>query len=320
MKALAICENSKLIVTERARPDMRPDEILIRVHSSGMNRADLLQCEGRYPAPQGVVADIPGLEVAGEVVEVGGNVTRFKTGDRVCALLAGGGYASEVSVSELCAFPMPSDLTYAQGASLPEALYTVWLNVFELGQLRPQQKILIHGGSSGIGSFAIMLAKAFDCEITVTVGSELKAAYCRELGAHQCVLYRAVDFEEQLQGSQFDVILDMVGGDYFSKNINLLGFEGRLVYINAMGGRTGELDIVKLMQKRLTVTGSTLRNRSSEFKFQIGMSLEAKILPLIKSKVILPRVYREFSYEQANEALELMKSSNHMGKLVLNWS
>ncbi len=324
MKVLSITDQDShdqhLTISERDRPIPSEEQVLIRVHAAGLNRADLMQCQGRYPAPPGVAADIPGLEVAGEVIAIGARVKRLNVGERVCALLAGGGFAEEVVVSEKCCLKIPECLSFTDAASLPEALFTVWLNVFELGHLRAGEKLLIHGGSSGIGAHAILLATAFGAHVSVTVGSEAKAKYCLELGADTAVIYKENDFESELKSVGFDVILDMVGGEYLEKNLRLLNFEGRLVYINAMGGRYAQLDILRMMQQRLTLTGSTLRARSDEFKGMLASEINEKVWPLYERGLIKPSVFQVFPFAKANEALKLMRSSEHMGKIVLSFS
>lgn len=297
----------------------RKREVLIRVASAGLNRADLLQSLGKYPAPHGVVSNIPGLEVAGEIIGVGPDAHDFKAGDRVCALLPGGGFAEQVCIDERCCLLIPSNLSFSEAASLPEALYTVWLNVFQLGSLKANEKLLVHGGSSGIGAHSILLARAFGAEVSVTVGSEQKASFCRKLGATKAINYKEEDFLEAFSSQKFNVILDMVGGDYLEKNMELLDLEGRLVSINAMSGRFGKLDILAMMQKRIILTGSTLRNRSVEFKNQIGRELNELVLPLYESGQLKPVVFKEFPVAEAGLALELMYSSEHMGKIVLNF-
>lgn len=324
MKVLSITGQNSLdqLLTIGERDSSLPSEgqVLIRVHAAGINRADLMQCQGRYPAPPGVAADIPGLEVAGEIIAIGARVKRLKVGERVCALLAGGGFAQEVVVSEKCCLKIPERLSYSEAASLPEALFTVWLNVFKLGQLKAGEKLLVHGGSSGIGSHAILLATAFGAHVSVTVGSVAKSKYCLELGADNAVIYKESDFESELKSVGFDVILDMVGGEYLDKNLRLLNVEGRLIYINAMGGRHAQLDLVRLMQQRLTLTGSTLRARSDDFKGMLASEINEKVWPLYERGLLKPSIFQVFPFAKANEALKLMYSSEHMGKIVLSLS
>lgn len=321
MKALVMTGKNSLDqalrLEDRGAPVLKEGEVLIRVKAVGLNRADLLQCQGRYPAPAGVPADIPGLEVAGEVISTHARVEKFKVGDRVCALLAGGGFAEEVAVNEKCCLNIPERLSFSEAASLPEALFTVWLNVFKLGALKSGEKLLVHGGSSGIGAHAIVLARALGAQVSVTVGSQRKAKFCQDLGAREAIIYKSSDFEEELKSVGFDVILDMVGGEYLEKNLRLLNFEGRLVYINAMRGRFGKVDILRLMQQRITLTGSTLRARSLEFKGALAREIEEQVWPLYQQGLLKPCIYQEFPFEQVGEALALMHSSEHMGKIVL---
>lgn len=260
MKAIVITAYGKADVLQQRdypTPEFSGDEVLIEVKAAGLNRLDVFQREGNYPAPAGVPADIPGLEVSGTIVGVGPDVKDFKTGDKVCALLAGGGYSEFVSVGEGQCLPIPEGLSFAEAASLPETVYTVWSNVFQRGSLKPGERLLVHGGNSGIGITAIQLAKALGSPVVVTVGSEEKGQNCIELGADCYINYKTQNFENELQQEGVDVILDMIGGDYLSKNVNLLRPEGRLVHINAVGGNIAALDIRKVMLKRLTISGST---------------------------------------------------------------
>lgn len=320
MKAVVISSpggHPVLKIAERPLPVPRNDEILIEVRAAGINRPDVAQRQGFYPPPPGVSAEIPGLEVSGEVVECGAAVKRWKRGDRVCALLAGGGYAEFVTVVEGQCLPIPAALTFAESAGLPETVFTVWHNVFQLGLLKEQETLLVHGGSSGIGITAIQLAKAFGAKVMVTVGSEEKGAACLAIGADQYVNYKTADFEAQLAATGIDVILDMIGGAYFGKNINLLKPDGRLVYINAMQGNLVELDIRKMMQKRVTITGSTLRARDSGFKIALAEQIEKFVWPLIEAGKFRPLIYKTFPFSAASAAHELMESSEHIGKIIL---
>jgi len=320
MKAIVITEHGApavLQVQERAIPVISADEVLIEVKAAGVNRPDVLQRKGKYPAPDNAPADIPGLEVAGIIKERGAHVKRWETGDKVCALIAGGGYAEyAVAHADHC-LTIPGGLTYVEAASLPEAVFTVWSNVFERGSLIPGEKFLVHGGTSGIGITAIQLAKNWGAKVYATAGTDEKCKACLELGADLCINYRLFDFEKVLAQEGLDVILDMIGGTYFEKNINILAEEGRLVYINAMQGNQVELNIMKLMQKRITVTGSTLRSRDAVFKAQLTNEIEKHVWPMIEANKFKPVVFKIFAYQQAADAHKLMESSQHIGKIVL---
>lgn len=298
-------------------PVPKENEVLISVKAAGVNRPDIAQRQGKYPAPVGAPADIPGLEVAGIITECGDAVSRWKKGDEVCALLAGGGYADFSVVDEGQCMRIPEGLTFAEAASLPETVFTVWHNVFQRGNLQPGEHFLVHGGSSGIGITAIQLAKAFGAVVYATAGSDEKCAACLDLGADVCVNYKEQDFDSALNPNSIDVILDMIGGDYFPKNISLLRPEGRLVFINAMKGNSPELNIMQLMQKRISITGSTLRSRATTFKAALARKIEQHVWPLINTGKFKPVIYRSFAMRDADKAHELMESSNHIGKIVL---
>lgn len=320
MKAVIISEPgaaSVLRTTERPDPIAGTGEVLIAVEAAGVNRPDIAQRLGNYPAPEGVSADIPGLEVAGIVVACGPGVKRWKTGDRVCALIAGGGYASLVAVNEGQCLPIPENMDFTAAAGLPETMFTVWHNVFQRGKLQPGETLLLHGGSSGIGITAIQLAKAFGAKVIVTVGTNEKGKACLKLGADQFINYKTHDFEAEIPRDSVDVVLDMIGGDYFSKNINLLKPEGRLVYINAMQGSQVSLELWKVMQKRISITGSTLRARDSGFKIALAAEIEEKVWPVIRSGAFKPVIYRTFPFSMASVAHEVMESSEHIGKIIL---
>jgi putative PIG3 family NAD(P)H quinone oxidoreductase len=320
MKAVVISEYgaaSGLKITERPEPLYGKGEVLIAVGAAGVNRPDIAQRLGNYPAPEGAAADIPGLEVAGTVIACGPGVKRWKEGDWVCALIAGGGYASLVAAKEGQCLPIPENMDFAAAAGLPETIFTVWHNVFQRGKLQSGETLLLHGGSSGIGITAIQLAKAFGARVIVTVGSDEKGEACLSLGADQYINYKTQDFETEIPQESVDVVLDMVGGDYFSKNINLLKPEGRLVYINAMQGSEVPLELWKVMQKRITITGSTLRARDSGFKIALAAEIEQKVWPLIKSGAFKPVIYRTFPFSLASVAHEVMERSEHIGKIIL---
>jgi putative PIG3 family NAD(P)H quinone oxidoreductase len=264
-----------------------------------------------------VVADIPGLEVAGIIEQCGTAVTRWKKGDRVCALLAGGGYAAFATVDAGQCLPIPAGWTEAEAASLPETIFTVWHNVFQRGRLQAGERLLVHGGSSGIGITAIQLAKAAGAIVFITAGSADKCNACTALGADKSINYKEEDFETVLQPEGADVILDMIGGDYIPKNIRLLLPEGRLVFINAMNGNEAHLQVKDIMQKRLTITGSTLRNRPIAFKAALAREIEEKVWPLLENRQFKPVIYRSFPLSQAAQAHALMESSAHTGKIIL---
>jgi putative PIG3 family NAD(P)H quinone oxidoreductase len=320
MKAIVISQPgdpSVLVTAERPVPVPTANEVLIQVKAAGINRPDILQRKGHYAPPPGVVADIPGLEVAGIIEQCGAAVTRWKKGDRVCALLAGGGYAAFATVDAGQCLPIPAGWTEAEAASLPETIFTVWHNVFQRGRLQAGERLLVHGGSSGIGITAIQLAKAAGAIVFITAGSADKCNACTALGADKSINYKEEDFETVLQPEGADVILDMIGGDYIPKNIRLLLPEGRLVFINAMKGNEAHLQVKDIMQKRLTITGSTLRNRPIAFKAALAREIEEKVWPLLENRQFKPVIYRSFPLSQAAQAHELMESSAHTGKIIL---
>ena len=302
---------------DRPKPTPKDGEILIKVAAAGVNRPDVLQRSGNYPVPPDA-SDLPGLEVAGEVVS-GGKV--FKAGDKVCALVHGGGYAEYCVAPEVQALPVPKGLSLVEAASLPEAFFTVWGNVYDRGRLAPGETLLVQGGTSGIGVSAIQMAAATGNRVFATAGSDDKVAACKRLGAADAFNYKTQDFEKELEkatgGKGVNVILDMVGGDYVPKELKCLAEDGRLVFIAFLRGMKAELDIGLVMRKRLTLTGSTLRPRPVAFKGAIANSLREKIWPLIESRKIKPEIYRTFPLEQAAEAHRLMESSQHIGKIVL---
>ncbi len=320
MKAVVISEfggPEVLKILERDIPSIDNDEVLIQVEAAGINRPDVFQRQGKYPAPAGVPSDIPGLEVSGVITQVGKSVSKFSIGDRVCALVAGGGYAEYVAAPEVQCLRVPSNITMVDAASLPETFFTVWHNVFERGCLKSGETLLVHGGSSGIGITAIQLAKALGSKVVVTVGTNEKGKGCLDFGADQFINYKENDFEEVLGKMSVDVILDMVGGDYFSKNLNLLKADGRLVYINHMKGRNVELDLNLLMRNRLKITGSTLRARESAFKGMLRDAIEENIWPLLESGKIKSMVGQSFKLEEVSKAHEIIDKHTHIGKLVL---
>jgi NADPH2:quinone reductase len=299
-------------------PVPKPGEILVRVKAAGVNRPDVLQRQGGYPPPPGA-PDTPGLEIAGEVVALGDGVKRYEAGDRVCALVPGGGYAQYAVVHEDNALPVPPGLSFTEAAAIPETFFTVWTNVFDRGRLKEGETLLVHGGSSGIGTTAIMLGKAFGAVVAVTAGSEEKCAACRELGADLAINYRDQDFVAVLadKGIKPDVILDMVGGDYVAKNLKAAAMHGRIVMIAFQKGSRVDVDWMPIMLKRLTFTGSTLRARSVAEKAEIARALERHVWPLFGAELLKPIIFRTFPLAAAAEAHALMESSEHIGKIVL---
>ncbi|MGZ3774811.1 MAG: NAD(P)H-quinone oxidoreductase [Pseudobdellovibrionaceae bacterium] len=310
-----------LTIKERARPVPTTDEVLIEVYAAGINRPDCAQRQGSYPPPVGV-SDILGLEVAGKIVVCGSNVQRWKKGDSVCALIAGGGYAEYVTAPEGQCLPLPRNFDMVQAAALPETFFTVWTNLIESGHLKKGESVLIHGGSGGIGTTAIQIAHAFDAKIFTTVGKSESVELCKRLGADQVILYKEEDFvstiKAETKGRGVDIILDMVGGDYFIRNIECLAPLGRLVQIATLHGTNVQLDLRKMMTKRLTLTGSTLRSRSVEEKTRLASELEKHIWPLINQGKIRPVISKVFSIEEVRDAHEYMESSAHTGKIVLS--
>ena len=320
MKAVIITTYGKadvLKLEEREIPAIDKNEVLIQVKAAGVNRPDVIQREGKYPAPPGAPKDIPGLEVAGIIEKVGADVKQWKIGDQVCALVAGGGYAEFVNADAGSCLPIPKGFTFVQAAGLPETVFTVWSNVFQRGKLQKGESILIHGGSSGIGITAIQLAKYFGTKVIVTVGSNEKGQYCLDLGAAAFINYKTQDFEKELAELKVDVVLDMIGGDYFDKNINILRPEGRLVYINAMKGNMVTLNLMKLLQKRISITGSTLRTRELSFKMSLAADIRKNVWPIMESGNFKPVVFATFPLKDADQAHELMESSQHIGKIIL---
>jgi len=324
MKAIVITQPGApevLQIRERETPRPAGSEVLIKVYAAGVNRPDVFQRKGNYPPPPGVPQDIPGLEVAGIVEEVGANVAEWKPGDRVCALLAGGGYAEYALAQAAHCLPVPEGWGFAEAASLPETVFTVWHNVFQRGRLQAGERFLVHGGSSGIGITAIQLAKAWGAEVFTTAGSDEKCAACHTLGADISINYKTSDFEEVLRKPGADVIVDMVGGDYIPKNLRLLREEGRLVFINTMkGGKvkgTDEVDFGLIMRKRLTVTGSTLRNRDHAFKAALTADIHRNVWPVLEKGLFKPVIAQSFPLAEAANAHTLMETSDHIGKIIL---
>ena len=319
MKAIVITRPGGpevLELQERPRPVPAPHQVLVRVHAAGLNRSDIALREGKYGGAP-VAGVVPGLEVAGEVVEVGACAVRWRVGDAVCALLSEGAYAEYAAVDARHCLPVPAGWTVRDAASLPETVLTVWSNVFEQAALQPGETVLVHGGSSGIGLTLIQVARALGSRVLATAGSADKCRACEEWGAARCVNYKAEDFEQALQGEPIHVILDMVGGDYTAKNLRLLAPDGRLQYLNAMQGPKVEVNLLDIMTKRLRLSGSMLRPRSADFKAALTAAVEAHVWPLAASGQLRPVIYRAFPLAEAAQAQQLMASSEHIGKILL---
>ena len=323
MRAVAISQPGPadvLQIAERPMPQYKAGELLIKVHAAGINRPDVLQRLGKYAPPAGA-SDLPGLEVAGEVVDGDFTNTTFKKGDLVCALVQGGGYAEYCAAPSGQCLPLPKGLTALEGASLPENFFTVWSNVFDRCALADGETLLVQGGTSGIGVAAIQLAAALGHRVFATAGSDEKARACEALGAERGINYRTEDFvavvKELTDCKGVDVILDMVGGDYLPREIDCLADDGRIGLIAVQGGTKAELDLGSLLRRRLTVTGSTLRPRSVAFKAAIAQHLRMTVWPLIEAGKIKPVIYQTFPLEKANEAHALMEASTHVGKIML---
>lgn len=310
-----------LLPETRAVPSPGPGEILVKVEAAGVNRPDVAQRSGSYPPPPGA-SDLPGLEIAGQVVALGAGSTRHKLGDKVMSLVAGGGYAQYCIAQDAQAMAVPPSLSIQEAGALPETLMTVWHNVFERGGLKSGETLLIHGGSSGIGTMAIQLAKAFGSKVMVTVGSKEKADACLKLGADHAINYKTEDFVEAVKkatdGTGANVILDMVGGDYIDRNYEAAAVEGRIVQIAFLAGTPkASANFAKLMVKRLHHTGSTLRPRSNADKAAIVAAIEAKVMPLLREGRIKPLMDSTFPLEKAADAHRRMETSEHIGKIVL---
>ena len=323
MQAIAIegtgsPEVLKLIETKV--PSISENEILIRVHAAGVNRPDVAQRQGIYPPPPGA-SPLPGLEVAGEIVKLGKRVNQFKIGDKVTALIAGGGYAQYAAVAADNALPIPTGFDFIQAAALPETFFTVWSNVFDRGSLKTGEIFLVHGGTSGIGTTAIQLAKAFGAKVIATAGSTEKCVACVKLGADLAINYKEKDFVEEVKAFTgkrgVDVILDMIGGDYTNKNYKIAAVDGRIVQIAFLNGHISTVNLNYILVKRLIHTGSTLRARDTEFKSAIAKKLYEKVWPLLEQKKIAPVIDKVFPLTDVIDAHKLMESSNHIGKIML---
>jgi NADPH:quinone reductase len=320
MKAIIVSHTGGpevLILQERPLPVPTLQDVLIRVHAAGINRADLLMRQGRYGVSAQAPAEPLGLEVAGVVEQIGSPVSRWKVGDRVCALIRHGGYAEYALANVHHCFPIPAGLSFEEAACLPETCMTVWNNVFQRMHLQAGENFLVHGGTSGIGTTAIQLAKAFGVQVFATAGTDEKCQFAEALGATKCVNYKTQQFEEVLKPYGMDAILDYIGGDYTAKNIRLLRTEGRLCFIAGLGGAQTQFNIMEVMSKRLTITGSMLAPRDIEFKAALTAEVEKRVWPLIASGQFKPILYKTFPLIEAAEAHRLMESSEHIGKIVL---
>jgi NADPH2:quinone reductase len=321
MRAVSIREPGGpevLQLVETRVPQPRSNEVLVKVAAAGVNRPDVLQRTGLYPVPAD--ADpLPGLEIAGEVVATGKDARRWKAGDRVMALTHGGGYAEYCRVDERHCLAVPASLSMAEAAAVPETTFTVWYNVFTRGRLAGGETLLVHGGSSGIGTTAIQLAKSFGARVVITAGTDEKCAFCKALGADHAINYRARDWEAEVQvlDPGIDVVLDMVAGSYMQKNLNVLRRDGRYVIIAFLEGPGAELNLRQVLTNRLTITGSTLRPQTPDEKAAIADDIAGRVLPLFESGEVKPIIHSTFPLQDAAEAHRLMESSRHMGKIVL---
>lgn len=323
MRAIHISEPGSpdvLQPTDWPTPTPENDQVLIKVFAAGVNRPDVLQRLGKYQVPKD--ADpLPGLEIAGEIVAIGEDVSHWSLGDRVCALTHGGGYAEYCKVHQSHCLPIPGDFTFVEAAALPETFFTVWTNVFQRAALRPGETLLVHGGSSGIGTTAIQLAGLFDSTVIVTAGSEEKLSYCKNLGAAFAINYKTQDWPQEVmdwtEGRGVDVVLDMVAGPYVQKNIDVMAVDGRYALIAFLKGFKTEINLARFLRDRLTLTGSTLRPQSVQQKAKIASELREYVWPHLGDGRIRPQVFKTFDLEQASASHELMESSQHMGKLIL---
>lgn len=323
MRAILIAEAGG---PESLKPVARPipapatGQVLIKVAAAGVNRPDIMQRKGHYPPPPGA-SDIPGLEIAGTVVALGDNDSLLKPGDSICALVTGGGYAEYCLASAALCLPVPGGLSLTEAAALPETFFTVWSNVFNRANLRPGETLLVHGGTSGIGTTAIQLAKAFNATVFITAGTDAKCRFCIQLGADAAINYMEQDFVAAIkaltENDGVDVILDMIGGAYFQRNMNCMADDGRLVQIAVQTGAKADINLWHVMLRRLTITGSTLRARSDDFKRDIAQKLLKHVWPLLASGQVKPVIYKTFTLDQADQAHALMESSQHIGKIIL---
>ncbi|MGB3289116.1 MAG: NAD(P)H-quinone oxidoreductase [Burkholderiaceae bacterium] len=323
MKAVEISQPGGpevLVMVDRPMPEPKAGEVLIKVSAAGINRPDVFQRKGNYPPPPGA-SDLPGLEVVGEIVAGDTGATGLSVGDKVCALLAGGGYAEYCTAPAVQCLPVPKGLSDVEAAGLPETYYTVWSNVFDRGRLSAGESLLVHGGASGIGTTAVQLATAMGNRVYATVGSDERARAVEALGAVQAINYRTQDFVDEIKkatgGKGVDVVLDMVAGDYVNRNISCLADDGRIVIIALLGGAKAGIDCSQILRRRLTVTGSTLRPRPPQFKAEIAKSLKTHVWPLLESGKIRPVVHATFPLEKACDAHAMMDAGEQIGKIVL---
>ncbi|HEY8037547.1 MAG TPA: NAD(P)H-quinone oxidoreductase [Methylobacter sp.] len=320
MTAIEI-DNGMLKPVKRPIPTPSANQVLIKVAAAGVNRPDVMQRKGLYPPPPGA-SDIPGLEIAGTIVALGDNIDHLNIGDGVCALVTGGGYAEYCLASTALCLPIPEGLSFTQAAALPETVFTVWSNVFDRARLQSGETLLVHGGTSGIGATAIQLAKAFNAKVIATAGSAAKCEFCLKLGADAAINYKEQDFVEEIKqltdNKGVDVILDMIGGDYFPRNLKCMADDARLMQIAIQNGPKAEINLLSVMLKRLTITGSTLRARDDTFKAAIAAKLLEKVWPLLASGQIKPVIHSTFALSDAAKAHQLMESSQqHIGKIIL---
>lgn len=321
MKAIHITKSGGpdvLKLKETLKPKPGKTQVLIKVHAAGVNRSDVITRQNTSAYGKGSDEPvIPGLEVSGEITEIGADVRDKKIGDKVCALISSGGYAEYVAAESSHCLPVPEGISLTDAAALPETVFTVWFNVFQLGKLQPGEKLLIHGGTSGIGTIGLQMAKALGCHVYSTVGSDEKLQFLNEMDLGKIINYKKEAFEEVLKDERIDVILDMVGGDYTQKNLEILNKKGRLININGMKDMGVTINLRTIMSKKLILTGSFLKPQSAAVKTQIAHEVEKNIWPLFHSKKIHPVIYKKFRLEDAAEAHKLMESSEHIGKILL---
>lgn len=319
MKA-AIIRDQKLVIEDAPLPLPKAGEVLVRVRAAGVNRPDLLQRRGLYPPPEGVT-DIPGLEISGDVVALGSGVSAIKSGQKICALVAGGGYAEYCAVPAVQCLPLPKNLGWLAAAGIPETFFTVWTNLFDRGGLNKGDRVLIHGGASGIGTTAIQMAKAFGAKVYTTAGSDAKCTACLKLGALRAINYKTQDFAAEIlretDGKGVDIVLDMIGGDYIARNLKTLAPEGRHISIAMQHGRMAEIDLFQIMSKRLVLTGSTLRPQNTAAKGKIAKALKKNVWPFITRKRITPVIDRIYSLAEAQAAHDYLEAGQHFGKVIL---
>lgn len=321
MKAIHITKSGGpevLKLKETPRPKVQEKQVLIKVKAIGVNRSDVITRKNLSTYGKNATeSSIPGLEVSGEIIEIGSNVTDKNLGEKVCALIAGGGYSQFVAVESSHCLPIPKGVSEINAAAIPETVFTVWFNVFKQGKLQPGEKLLIHGGTSGIGTMGLQMAKAMGATVYATVGSDKKADFLKEMGLEKIINYKSEAFEEVLKDEKIDVILDMVGGDYTQKNLEILNKKGRLININGMKSNEVNINLRTIMSKNLILTGSFLKPQSSQVKAEIAKEVEKNIWPLFVSNKIRPIIYKTFPLEEAAKAHKLMESSEHIGKILL---